>query len=51
MVRRYAHHQAEALLPYAQLIDSKLAGALGGVTHSLHPDKKTAPEEGLRLVG
>ncbi len=51
MVRRYAHHQAEALLPYAQLIDGKLAGALGGVTHSLHPDEKTAPSEGLRLVG
>lgn len=35
MVRRYAHANAQALLPFAQQIDSTLGGALAGVTQKV----------------
>jgi integrase len=50
MVRRYAHLNAHSLLPFAQQIDAKLAGALGQVTQSQHsPEEVEAPHH-LRSV-
>ena len=54
MVRRYAHANAEAMLPFAKQIDGTLAGALGQVaqtvTHSSN-EATDAPSHRLSAVG
>ena len=34
MVKRYAHHNAESLVPFAQVIDSKLGAVVGFATQT-----------------
>lgn len=50
MVKRYAHHNAEALRPYAQVIDDKLGGAIASVTQKAHREEKSPPAHPLVAV-
>jgi integrase len=54
MVRRYAHANAQSLLPYARQIDATLTGALSGVTQTVTHSSdgiKTPEPQPLRVVG
>lgn len=50
MVRRYAHANAHAMLPFAQKIDAALGGALGVTQKVTHSDSDGQKEQSRQLV-